>query len=409
MATQRVGSYEILRVLARGGMATVYLADQSPPSTARWRSSGWTSKEADPAFAQRFVEEAHVVARLDHFPNIVTVLDFCEADGQAFIAMEYVSGGSLRPHVGRLRLPQVLGVLDDMLSALAHAAAHGVTHRDLKPENVLLTPRRPVEIADFGIARRRGDRREPAHRHGNGARDAGVHGARAVRRRSAAGPRAAISTRSASWPTRCSRVACQYPSDGPPSRCSMAIPTSRSRHCTTPPAAPAGAGRVGRAPARQGPRGRDPRPVEAVRRAARGDRRRSPRAVLAARSCARRRCERRGAAERRLRADCAAGGGADRDPGDRWPRRRAGDGWVGRCGGGRRRRRRGPRRRARGRRPGGRSQSPGHPAPRRQRRSRSPAAETERAWSGCPPGRRRRPPRMAAGQCCCSASPARAR
>jgi len=147
---QRVGSYEIVRVLARGGMAVVYLANQ-PTLDRPVALKRLDLASGDHTLAQRFVDEAHVVARLDH-PNIVTVYDFCEQDGVPYIAMEYVSGGSLRAHVGHLRLPQAVGVLDDMLSALAHAASRGITHRDLKPENVLVTPRGSVKIADFGIA-----------------------------------------------------------------------------------------------------------------------------------------------------------------------------------------------------------------------------------------------------------------
>src|SRR5215211_493377 len=131
-------------------MAVVYLAYQ-PALERHVALKRLDLANTDPTLAQRFVAEAHVVAGLDH-PNIVTVYDFCEHGGVPYIAMEYVSGGSLRRHVGRLRLPQVIGVLDDMLSAMAHAARRGVTHRDLKPENVLVSPHGSVKIADFGIA-----------------------------------------------------------------------------------------------------------------------------------------------------------------------------------------------------------------------------------------------------------------
>jgi hypothetical protein len=67
--------------------------------------------------------------------------------------MEYVSGGSLRPLVGDLRLPQVYGVLEGVLNGLGHAEEHEIAHRDLKPENILITGRGGVKIADFGIAR----------------------------------------------------------------------------------------------------------------------------------------------------------------------------------------------------------------------------------------------------------------
>ncbi len=106
----------------------------------------------DPKVAQRFVREARLAARLDH-PNIVMLFDFFEDDAVPYIAMEYVAGGSLRPLVGALTLPQVFGVAEGMLAALRHAERHGIAHRDLKPENVLLTGQGGVKIADFGIAR----------------------------------------------------------------------------------------------------------------------------------------------------------------------------------------------------------------------------------------------------------------
>jgi predicted Ser/Thr protein kinase len=148
---QRVGSYEIVRVLARGGMAVVYLAHQ-PALDRDVALKQLDLQTADPSLAQRFVREARLAAGLDH-PNVVTLFDFFEAGGVPFIAMEYVGGGSLRPLVGRLSLPQVFGVLEGVLAGLAHAETHGIAHRDLKPENVLITRGGGVKIADFGIAR----------------------------------------------------------------------------------------------------------------------------------------------------------------------------------------------------------------------------------------------------------------
>src|SRR3954469_637238 len=74
----------------------------------------------DPTLAQRFVHEAQLAAALDH-PNIVTLFDFFEDDGVAYIAMEYVGGGSLLSLVGCAALPQVFGVLEGVLAGLEHA------------------------------------------------------------------------------------------------------------------------------------------------------------------------------------------------------------------------------------------------------------------------------------------------
>ena len=151
MNGQRVGTYEIVRMLARGGMAVVYLVHQ-PALDRDVVLKRLDLERDDPTLAQRFVREARLAAALDH-PNIVTLFDFFEDDGVPYIAMEYVAGGSLRSLVGTLELPQVLGVLEGTLAGLAHAERHGIAHRDLKPENVLITRRGNVKIADFGIAR----------------------------------------------------------------------------------------------------------------------------------------------------------------------------------------------------------------------------------------------------------------
>ena len=106
MSSQRVGSYEIVRMLARGGMAVVYLVRQ-PALDREVVLKRLDLERDDPTLAQRFVREARLAAALDH-PNIVTLFDFFEHDGVPYIAMEYVNGGSLRSLVGTLDLPQVL-------------------------------------------------------------------------------------------------------------------------------------------------------------------------------------------------------------------------------------------------------------------------------------------------------------
>jgi tRNA A-37 threonylcarbamoyl transferase component Bud32 len=148
---QHVGSYEVLRVLARGGMAVVYLARQ-PALDREVALKRLHLESEDPTLAQRFVREARLAAGLDH-QNVVTLFDFFDDDGVPYIAMEYVGGGSLRRLVGRLELPQVLGLIEGILAGLGHAESRGIVHRDLKPENVLLSRGGTAKIADFGIAR----------------------------------------------------------------------------------------------------------------------------------------------------------------------------------------------------------------------------------------------------------------
>jgi predicted Ser/Thr protein kinase len=148
---ENVGSYEVVRVLARGGMAVVYLARQ-PTLDRDVALKRLHLESSDPTLAERFVREARLAAGLDH-PNVVTLYDFFEHAGVPYIAMEYVGGGSLRRLVGKLGLPQVFGVLEGILAGLGHAEVRGIVHRDLKPENVLISRNGGVKIADFGIAR----------------------------------------------------------------------------------------------------------------------------------------------------------------------------------------------------------------------------------------------------------------
>ena len=133
---QRVGGYEIVRVLARGGMATVYEARQ-PALDRPVALKRLDLRTDDPSLVDRFIRESRIAARFDH-PSIVTVFDFFEWEGTPYIAMELLPRGSLRPWIGRLTLPQAFGVLEGILAGLAHAESRGVAHRDLKPENVLV-------------------------------------------------------------------------------------------------------------------------------------------------------------------------------------------------------------------------------------------------------------------------------
>ena len=149
---RRVGRYEIVREVGRGGTAVVYLARQSDldRDVALKELAGLHA--SDPAFVERFLRESRVAGSLNH-PNIVTVHEYFEHEGTAFIAMEYFERGSLRGLVSGLTLPQVGGVLEGVLAGLGHAHARGIVHRDLKPENVMVTSGGAVKIADFGVAK----------------------------------------------------------------------------------------------------------------------------------------------------------------------------------------------------------------------------------------------------------------
>ncbi|HEX5617277.1 MAG TPA: protein kinase [Solirubrobacteraceae bacterium] len=148
---ERIGAYEVVRLIARGGMATVYEAYQ-PTLDRSVALKRLDLRSSDPMQTERFIQESRMSAAFNH-PNIVTVFDFFESDGVPYIAMEYLPRGSLRDCIERLSLAQVFGVVECVLKGLAHAQEDGVAHRDLKPENLLLTRTGAVKIADFGIAK----------------------------------------------------------------------------------------------------------------------------------------------------------------------------------------------------------------------------------------------------------------
>ena len=149
------GSYALQRELGRGGMATVYLAQD----TKHHRSVAL--KVLHPELAatlgpERFRREIELAARLQH-PHILSVHDSGEtAAGQLWFTMPYVEGESLRARLTRERqLPVEEGVriAREVARALEYAHQHGVIHRDIKPENILLTAQGDALVADFGIAR----------------------------------------------------------------------------------------------------------------------------------------------------------------------------------------------------------------------------------------------------------------
>ena len=158
MSSQHFGRYEIIREVARGGMARVYLARD--PRIDREVAVKVLSRELsqDPAFLARFEREARTIASLEH-PAIVPIYDFGEQEGQSFLVMRYMRGGSLvdRIHTGRVPLDQSLAILGRIAGALEHAHDHGVIHRDLKPGNILFDLKGEAYLGDFGIAHLSGD------------------------------------------------------------------------------------------------------------------------------------------------------------------------------------------------------------------------------------------------------------
>ena len=150
------GRYRLDAVLARGGMATVYLATDTRLDRVVAVKVMRPLLAEDPDFVDRFAREARSAARLSSL-EVVAVHDqgTDAGTGTAFLVMEHVAGGTLRDLVeqGPVHPVRALGLLEPVLRALAAAHAAGLVHRDVKPENVLLGADGRVKVADFGLAR----------------------------------------------------------------------------------------------------------------------------------------------------------------------------------------------------------------------------------------------------------------
>ena len=148
-----IARYEIIEELGRGGMATVYRARD--PRFKRQVAIKLLPREFmhDPNFKARFVREAKTLARLEH-PAIVPVHDFGEHEGQPYLVMRHMAGGSMADWIERGALPieEAAAVLLRVAAALDYAHGRGVIHRDLKPGNILFDEAGHAYLADFGIA-----------------------------------------------------------------------------------------------------------------------------------------------------------------------------------------------------------------------------------------------------------------
>jgi serine/threonine protein kinase len=147
-------SYQILSLIARGGMGAVYHAIQT--SLEREIAIKILPVEFgdDPEFCKSFETEAKAMAKLNH-PNLISVYDFGEVNGMLFIAMEYVPGQSLYDayHGAAVDPAEVIRLMTGISQGLAHAHGHGILHRDIKPANILLDSYGQPKIGDFGLAR----------------------------------------------------------------------------------------------------------------------------------------------------------------------------------------------------------------------------------------------------------------
>jgi len=149
------GRYQVRARIARGGMATVYLATDLRLERRVAVKIMHAHLADDASFRDRFIQEARSAARLAH-PNVVNVFDQGQDAGLAYLVMEYLQGITLRDllgEYGRLTPDQTMDILEAVLAGLVAAHKAGIIHRDLKPENVLLADDGRIKIGDFGLAR----------------------------------------------------------------------------------------------------------------------------------------------------------------------------------------------------------------------------------------------------------------
>ena len=148
--------YRLVRPLGSGGMADVFLAHDSILDRDVALKVMSTRYASDDEFVERFKREAQSAAALTH-PNIVSIFDRgASEDGTYYIAMEYLSGGTLKDRImrkGALPARTAAAVALQIAEALQAAHERGVIHRDIKPHNILITESGDVKVTDFGIAR----------------------------------------------------------------------------------------------------------------------------------------------------------------------------------------------------------------------------------------------------------------
>jgi predicted Zn finger-like uncharacterized protein len=150
------GRYRILRLLGRGGMGAVYLAEDTQLGRQVALKVPFFDAAESSERAERFIREARSAAVLDH-PNICTVYDAWQIEGRPFITMAYLAGAPLEKEIDPdAPMPQrrAAEIVRKIALALEHAHRKGIVHRDLKPANVMMAAGGEPVVMDFGLAKR---------------------------------------------------------------------------------------------------------------------------------------------------------------------------------------------------------------------------------------------------------------
>ncbi len=154
MIGSTVLQYSILEKLGAGGMGVVYKAQDTKLDrmvALKFLPAHLAASESDKA---RFIQEAKAASALNH-PNVCTIHDIQEHDGQLFIVMEFVDGQTLRSKIGTLSQKQAIDIAVQVADGLSAAHEKGIVHRDIKPENIMLRKDGIAQIMDFGLAKLR--------------------------------------------------------------------------------------------------------------------------------------------------------------------------------------------------------------------------------------------------------------
>ncbi len=151
---QKVGSFEIVKMIGRGGMGVVYLARDTKLERSVAIKSIPADLAGDSTARTRFRREAKLLALLNH-PNIAVIYDIIEQDGAGYLILEYVPGETLAQRIAGapLKLEEALLIGRQVAEAVSAAHKKGVVHRDLKPGNIKITPDGRVKVLDFGLAK----------------------------------------------------------------------------------------------------------------------------------------------------------------------------------------------------------------------------------------------------------------
>jgi serine/threonine protein kinase/tetratricopeptide (TPR) repeat protein len=151
---RKVGSFEIVEMIGRGGMGVVYLARDTKLKRSVAVKSVPAALADDPTTQMRFKREAELLASLNH-PNIAVIHDIIEEDKSGYLILEYVPGETLAERIAHepLKLLEALSIGRQVAEAVSAAHEKGVIHRDLKPGNIKITPEGRAKVLDFGLAK----------------------------------------------------------------------------------------------------------------------------------------------------------------------------------------------------------------------------------------------------------------